>query len=38
MNEVRDIFVSVIMITYKHEQFIAKAIEGIMQKCDFEAN
>ena len=37
MNEVRDIFVSVIMITYKHEQFIAKAIEGIlMQKCDFE--
>ena len=37
MNEVRDIFVSVIMITYKHEQFIAKAIEGVlMQKCDFE--
>ena len=37
MNEVRDIFVSVVMITYKHEQFIAKAIEGVlMQKCDFE--
>jgi glycosyltransferase involved in cell wall biosynthesis len=29
--------VSVIMITYKHEAFIAEAIEGVlMQECDFE--
>ncbi|MGZ4048308.1 MAG: glycosyltransferase family 2 protein [Bacteroidia bacterium] len=30
------IMVSVCMITYKHEKFIAEAIEGVlMQKCDF---
>jgi glycosyltransferase involved in cell wall biosynthesis len=29
--------VSVVMITYKHEAFIAEAIEGVlMQECDFE--
>jgi glycosyltransferase involved in cell wall biosynthesis len=29
--------VSVIMITYKHEAFIAEAIDGVlMQECDFE--
>lgn len=33
----RDMCVSVVMITYKHEQFIKEAIEGVlMQKADFE--
>ena len=33
----RNILVSVCMITYKHEQFIAQAIEGVlMQEADFE--
>ena len=31
------IMVSVIMITYKHESYIAEAIEGVLkQECDFE--
>lgn len=35
MNE--KIMVSVIMITYKHESYIAEAIEGVLkQECDFE--
>jgi glycosyltransferase involved in cell wall biosynthesis len=36
-NTPAKIGVSVIMITYKHESFIAEAIEGVlMQECDFE--
>lgn len=32
----RDILVSVCMVTYNHEKYVAEAIEGVlMQKCDF---
>jgi glycosyltransferase involved in cell wall biosynthesis len=33
----KKMMVSVVMITYGHEQFITEAVEGVlMQKCDFE--
>ena len=33
----KNVTVSVIMITYKHENYIKEAIEGVLkQKCDFD--
>jgi glycosyltransferase involved in cell wall biosynthesis len=36
-NKLKDVTISVIMITYGHENYIKQAIEGVlMQECDFE--
>jgi len=36
-SEVKDVLVSVVMITYGHEKFIKEAIDGVlMQECDFQ--
>lgn len=36
-SEVKDVLVSVVMITYGHEKFIKEAIDSVlMQECDFQ--
>ncbi len=35
--EKKEVMVSVVMITYNHENFIEQAIDSVLiQKCDFE--